>query len=100
MNATLFRWDPGPDTALAAVSIPTMLAVFYTNAHYGTSNPWVLGLVFVLFGNLFLNVLGPAWYVLRVRGDPLSELGLTLDRWWLSLAISLGIAIYSVPELL
>lgn len=94
-----FRFDPGVDTALAFASVPVMWAVFWANAHYGTEDPLVLVLVFMIFGNLALNVIGPAWYVLRVRGEPLAELGMTLDRWWLSLAISLGIAVWSHGEL-
>ena len=95
-----FRFEPGTDTALAFASVPLMWAVFWTNARYGTEDPLVFVLVFMLFGNLGLNVLGPAWYVLRVRGEPLSELGMTLDRWWLSLAISLGTAAWSHGELM
>lgn len=100
--SALHRWlrlEPGLDTVLAFASVLLMWAVFWTNAHYGTENPLVLVLVFMLFGNLALNVLGPAWYILRVRGEPLSELGMTLDRWWLSLAISLGTAGWSYSEL-
>ncbi len=99
----LFRWDPGFDTLLAGLSVLLMLFVFYTNAldaRDGGSNPFVFLGLFVLFGNIVLNVLAPAWYVLHVRGEPISELGLTLRRWWLSLGISVGVAAMAWPELL
>jgi len=57
-------------------------------------------LLFVVFGPLFLNVLFPAYYVLRIRGEGLSELGITTKRWWVALLISIVLALTSLPTLL
>ena len=50
--SALHRWlhfEPGSDTVLAFASVLLMWAVFWTNAHYGTENPLILVLVFMLF---------------------------------------------------
>jgi len=77
-----------------------MWGVFYLNARYAEAHRAVSVVLFMLFGNLGINVLGPAWYVVRVRGEPISEIGLSLRHWWLSLAISFFVAAFSWPELL
>ena len=72
-----------------------MWGVFYLNARYAEAHRAVSVVLFMLFGNLGINVLGPAWYVVRVRGEPISEIGLSLRHWWLSLAISFFVAAFS-----
>jgi len=99
-NLTWFCWNPGVDTMLALVSVAAMNVIFYVNAKYAETHPLVFLLLFVLIGNLGLNTLGPAWYVLRVRHERAAELGLTAARWPFSIAVSLAIAMWSWPELL
>jgi len=95
-----FCWDPGVDTMLALASVAAMNVIFYVNAKYAETHPLVFLLLFVLVGNLGLNTLGPAWYVLRIRHERAAELGLTAVRWPLSIAVSLAIALWSWPGLL
>ena len=99
-SLTWFCWNPGVDTMLALASVAAMNVIFYVNAKYAETHPLVFLLLFVLVGNLGLNTLGPAWYVLRIRRERAAELGLTAVRWPLSIAVSLAIALWSWPGLL
>jgi hypothetical protein len=94
-----FRWDPGTDTILAVLSGIAMWAIYFANSHISGGNSLARFIIFVLAGTLFLDVLLPAWYVLRIRREPLCELGITRDRWWLALATSLVLCLMLLPGL-
>jgi len=57
-------------------------------------------LLMVVVSSLFLTVLFPAYYVLRIRGESLRALEITTRRWWLALLISIVLALTSFPTLL
>jgi len=92
------RWRPGRDTALALATALVMVGSYYINAQARNAT-WTL-VVFVGLTNGLLNVLLPAWYVLRVRRERPEALGLTGRWWWLAGLISLGIAAANWPRLL
>jgi hypothetical protein len=57
-------------------------------------------LLFTGFGTGLLCVILPAFYVLVIRGEPLTNLGITKRRWGLALALSAFFAAGSLPRLL
>jgi len=91
------RWDPGGDTVLAVASDIAMWAIYFANSHIGTDHAIARLVFFVILGTLFLDVLFPAWYVLRVRREPLSELGITTNRWLLALVTSAVLCLILFP---
>jgi membrane protease YdiL (CAAX protease family) len=76
-----------------------MIGVYYTNAHLDPSNLVARGVVFVLAGSVFLNVVFPAYYVLRVRGEGLAELGVRFDNWRSALVASVLVTLVHLPGL-
>ncbi|MGO9452136.1 MAG: hypothetical protein ACLQDV_14005 [Candidatus Binataceae bacterium] len=94
-----FKWDPGADTVFAVASDVAMWAIYFTNSHMSPDNALGRLVVFVLAGTLFLDVILPAWYVLRVRRESLSELGITTNRWEVALLTSLVLCLMLVPGL-
>lgn len=83
----IVRCQPGPDTALALLTALLMIPVYYIGAHQPSR---IVGLVvFVILGNGILNVLLPAYYMLVVRKESSRALGITTDRLWLALGLSL-----------
>lgn len=54
-----------------------MIVTYYSGTRLLRSNPALSFAVFVLFGSLLLNVIFSAYFVLIVRREPLSELGIT-----------------------
>src|SRR3954466_13267740 len=81
------RWQPGQDTLVALGTLALMIGLYYANSH---ARQPIVTLIWLVAGNLVLNVLFPAWYVLRVRRERLDALGITTRWWWLALLISLG----------
>jgi hypothetical protein len=47
-----------------------------------------------LLTNLIVNVLLPVWWLVYVRGQPMSELGITTRRWLPSLLIGAALAFF------
>jgi membrane protease YdiL (CAAX protease family) len=81
------RWQPSQDTVVALLTALLMIPVFYVGTHDTTG---IVGLlVFVILGNGILNVLFPAYYLLVVRKERPQELGITTDRLWLAVGLSL-----------
>ncbi|MCY2991755.1 MAG: LssY C-terminal domain-containing protein [Planctomycetota bacterium] len=92
------RWCPGKDTITALLTAVAMLPVYYLGVHGRGSLVGVVG--FVILGNGILNVLFPAYYLLIYRKESPSDLGLTKERLWLSLAISVLCSALFWPRLL
>jgi protein-S-isoprenylcysteine O-methyltransferase Ste14 len=90
-----FRWQPGWDTLVAPATMLYMIPSYYLMANSLHS----LAIYNFLFASLFILVLLPAYYVLKVRGEPLEQLGLTKRHWLSSLLISLAIVWRFTPRL-
>jgi membrane protease YdiL (CAAX protease family) len=84
-SAFVVRWAPAADTGVALLTALLMIPVYYVGTH---SHGMASLLVFVVLGNGVLNVLFPAWYVLRLRREPAAELGITTKRLWLAVLLS------------
>jgi membrane protease YdiL (CAAX protease family) len=85
IRSALVHWTPAADTGVALLTALLMIPVYYVGTHtHGMTSL----LVFVIFGNGVLNVLFPAWYVMRIRREPASELGITTRRLWLAVLLS------------
>lgn len=81
------RWQPSQDTLAALLTALLMIPVYYVGTHDTTG---IVGLlVFVVLGNGILNVLFPAYYILVMRKERPRELGITTDRLWLAVGLSL-----------
>ena len=94
------KWAPGSDTAVACVTVLAMVAVYFAISHLEPTLHVARFLLVVVFGSLFLTVLFPAYYVLRIRDEGLRELGITTRRWRVALLISIVLALTSLPTLL
>lgn len=77
-TATEVRFDPGADTAAAALSLLALWGIYY---YQSTSDSVGSLLLFLLVGNLGLTVLFPIYYVCHRRSEPLSAVGVTTDGW-------------------
>ena len=88
-----FRWQPGQDTLVALVTAVLMIPIYYAGAHIADTT--LNTLVFGLLGNVVLSVLFPVYYLLRLRGEQLDELGITTRRWWLAALLSLALSAIS-----
>jgi hypothetical protein len=91
-----FHWQPGWDVPVAMATILYMIPSYYLITH----SDGQVGNIQFLFTNLVVNVLFPAYYILKVRGETLEELGLTKQRWLPSLLISLVLALIFLPRML
>jgi Type II CAAX prenyl endopeptidase Rce1-like len=96
----LVRWDPGADTAVAVGTELAMLCAYYVGTQAAKTSLLLSFFVFVVFGSLILDVLFPAYYMLAVRGEPASELGITLRHWPEALLTSLAGCIILLPGLI
>lgn len=85
------------DTLVAAATAVAMLAIYFTNWHIEAASVLARGLVFAVLGSLLLNVLFPAYYILRVRGEGLAELGLRADNWGSALLVSGLLVLVHLP---
>lgn len=88
-------WQPGWDTLVAVFTIFYMIISYYLMSH-----SYPLAVFHFIFVNIFVNVLLPAYYVLKVRGEPLDQLGLTRRRWTQSFLLSIILASISLPRML
>jgi hypothetical protein len=85
------RWAPNLDTGIAFASLLLMILAYYAATHWLISQVGAI-LVFGILTNLILNVLLPVWWIAYHRRQPLSELGITTERWLPSLLIGIGLA--------
>jgi protein-S-isoprenylcysteine O-methyltransferase Ste14 len=90
------QWEPGWDTILALVTMLYMIPSYYLMAN----NLHPLAIYNFLFASLFVLVLLPAYYVLKVRGESLGELGFTKRHWLTSMLISIVIVARLLPKTL
>ena len=90
------RWEPGLDTILAFTTMLYMIPSY----NFMANNRHPLAIYNFLFASLLVLVLLPAYYVLKVRGEPLEELGFTKRHWLPSLLISLVIVSRLIPKTL
>ncbi len=88
------RWAPNGDTAVAAGSLILMIPAYYATTHWLHSELMVI-VVFGILINLLLNVLLPVWWIAYYRKQPMSELGITTRRWFLSVTIGIIIAVFT-----
>lgn len=92
-SQTWVHWQLGWDIFVAAVTLTYMIPSYYLATHF--FHP-VARYNFV-FVNIIINVLFPAFYILRIRGEPTEHLGLTRRRWLSSLLISIALLAVSLP---
>jgi len=93
------KFNPGIDTAIAALTVPLMMGIYYLNTTYGYEYPIVFFGGFVLLGHIVLNTLIPLFTVLVLRKEDLAGLGITQRGIKLSLVLSLGLAALMYPQL-
>ena len=90
-----FRWQPDWDISVALVTMLYMMPSYYLMAN----NIHPLAIYNFLFASLFVFVLLPAYYVLKVRRESLEQLGLTKRHWLPSLLISLVFVWRIIPRM-
>lgn len=89
------RWEPDWDTLFALATMFYMIPSYYLMAN----NRHQLAGYNFLFTSLFVLVLLPAYYVLKVRGESLEQLGFSKQQWLPSLLISLVIVLRLIPRI-
>jgi len=92
------RWAPNLDTGIAFASLAVMVLAYYAATHWLVSQVSVI-LVLGILTNIFLNVVLPVWWIVYHRKQPLSELGITTNRWLISLIISIGVGGFTAIRL-
>lgn len=88
------RFEPESDTVVAILSLLALWAIYYFQS---MSDSAVSVLLFVLVGNFALTVLFPLYYVVSVRKEPLSAVGLTTRGWKRALVGSTIAALVLLP---
>jgi membrane protease YdiL (CAAX protease family) len=96
----LVHWDPSSDTIIAIATVLGFIGIYTANHFISLDHGLVHLLLFVVCGSLFLTVGFPAWYMLRLRGKKLQDLGITCNHWIAALGLSLLLALYYLPQLL
>ena len=91
-----FRWQPNWDIVVALVTMLYMIPSYY----YMANNLHPYAIYNFFFASTFVLVLLPAYYVLKVRREPLDQLGITKQHWVLSLSISLVFLLRLIPRML
>ena len=89
------RWQPNRDIAVALVTMLYMIPSYY----YMANDLHPLAIYNFLFASTFVLVLIPAYYVLRIRGESLNQIGLTRRNLLPSLLISLVFVLRLSPKL-
>ncbi len=93
----LFKFKPTAETLIAFISAILMIPIYYI----GTHNQNTVGLVvFVVIGNLLLNVTLPLYYITFIKKSSLSDLGITSRLIKTSICISIVLTLSSLPTLL
>lgn len=91
------RFDPGQDTVVAIGTVLVFWPIYYVGANVDAIGALLL---FLIGGNLVINVFVPAYYTLLVREDSLAELGIKRDGWIRALGISLLLVGLTAPGVL
>lgn len=91
------RVEPGVDTVVAILSLLALWTIYYFQS---TSDSLASVLLFLFVGNFALTVLFPLYYVVLVREEPLSAIGLTTRGWKRALVGSTIAALVLLPGLL
>jgi len=94
-SLTLVCWQPGWDTIIALSTILYMIPSYYLMAN----NLHQIGIFNFLFVELFVLVLLPAYYILKVRRESLNQIGITKQHWLSSLLISFVFFLSFIPRL-
>lgn len=94
------KWAPSVDTVLALATLMWMTGAYCVTIHLLRSHLWAVIAVMGIVTNLIVNVLLPVWWLVYVRGQPMSELGITTRRWIPSLFIGAGLACFFALRLL
>jgi len=95
MGKPWLRYHPGRDTWMASATLLYFIPSYYIGANFDSP----LTFANFLFATTFVLVVLPAYYVLRVMGKPLSEMGLTKRRLLPSLALSAALVLGYMPRL-
>jgi len=92
------RFKPTQDLSVSFISWVVLVAVLYISFSFGGRLGYLLYPFPVL---LLVGAVFPAFWMVRVRGRSLSEIGLKRRYWLLSLVIGLvATALFDVPRLL
>ena len=91
------RFEPGIDTSVAGCTLVALWGIYYFQS---VSDSVESILLFLLIGNLALTILFPLYYVCIVRGEPLSNVGITKTGWKRALVVSSITALILAPGLL
>lgn len=96
LSALRVQFKPRQDTLVAIATLLAFWPIYYVNA---TTDSIGTGLLFLLVGNLFLNVLLPVYYVVVVRNEALSNVGITTTGWTRALGLSVLLTVVFVWDL-
>ncbi len=55
------EWEPGGETVVAVATALATIGVYFANSRIDPENFVAGGLVFIIFGSIFLNVVFPTW---------------------------------------
>jgi hypothetical protein len=99
-----FKWKPTSDLAVVALSWVLVVGALYTATNIIGQNIWGgMGyfLMYALVGATLFGVGIPLYWMGVVRKRPLADLGLTTQRWAISLGLQLVLSlIVNVPRLM
>lgn len=88
MKRSFFSWTPSIDTVVVALSILALTFLAYLGLNvFGKTflNPIIFGFL----GTLCVCVIFPLYWALRVRKESLESLGITKNRWLISLIVGI-----------
>lgn len=89
------RNEPGRDTLLAAATLLYFIPTYY----FGANTDHILALINFVFATTVVLVVLPTYYVLKVEGEPLSDIAITCERLLPSLVLSAFIISRYLPSL-
>ena len=86
----ILRWKPSLDLAIVALSWVLVVGALYTATNVVGQNVWggiAYFLLYALVGATLFGIGIPLYWMVVVRKRPLSDLGLTTQRWLISLGL-------------
>lgn len=89
-----FRFEPGWDTTVAFGTLLVFWPIFYIGWNVEISGAFVFSTV---VGTIFVAVLLPVYYVVVLRTEPLSNLGITTECWQRAVGISVLYVLVTLP---
>lgn len=101
-DTKLFKYEPSIDLVVGIITLILMWFSYYGVMNWYKSSLAGQLLIFIIFTNIFLNVVFPIWWVVVYKKQPISELGITKRFLTLSIAISIALAVWrgiNLPEL-